>query len=73
MAEARDYLVALRDHLPPDVRRLPEEKQLEYLSELLSHHHRHHRYNLLLSLSCESPLSLDPIGGQSLLFTPRSQ
>ena len=44
MDEARDYLAALRSYLPPDIRRLPEERQLEYLSELLSHHHRHHRY-----------------------------
>ena len=44
MDEARDYLAALRNYLPPDIRRLPEERQLEYLSELLSHHHRHHRY-----------------------------
>ena len=49
MDEARDYLVALQSYLPPDIRRLPEERQLEYLSELLSHHHRHHRYRSLFS------------------------
>ena len=44
MDEARDYLAALQSYLSPDIRQLPEERQLEYLSELLSHHHRHHRY-----------------------------
>jgi len=50
MDEARDYLALLQGHLPPEVRRLPEERQLEYLSELLSHHHRHHRY----AITCHS-------------------
>ena len=52
MDEARDYLAALQSYLPPDIRRLPEERQLEYLSELLSHHHRHHRYRSAIVARC---------------------
>ena len=59
MDEARDYLAALRNYLPPDIRRLPEERQLEYLSELLSHHHRHHRYkSTALFMYCSARQSL---------------
>ena len=42
MEGTKDYLEALRPHLPPDVLQLPEERQLAYISELLSHH-RHQR------------------------------
>lgn len=44
MEGTEDYLEALRSHLPPEVLRLPEEAQLEYISQLLSHQHRHRRY-----------------------------
>lgn len=33
----------LRDLLPEEILALPEEQRLEYISQLLSHHHRHLR------------------------------
>ena len=36
-------LKAALEFLPEEIRSLPEEQQLEYISQLLSHHHRHLR------------------------------
>ena len=36
-------LSRLKDLLPDEILSLPEEQQLEYFSQLLSHHHRHIR------------------------------
>ena len=43
MASISSYLESLRDYLPQEVRSLSTEKQIEWLSELLSHRHRHQR------------------------------
>ena len=36
---------SLQAYIPAEVKTLSIEKQVEYISELLSHRHRHHRYS----------------------------
>jgi hypothetical protein len=43
MASISSYLESLRGYIPQEVRSLSMEKQIEWLSELLSHRHRHQR------------------------------
>ena len=43
MAVPDDHLRAALEFLPEEIRSLSEEQQLEYISQLLSHRHRHLR------------------------------